>query len=70
MTDSSNNGTTLKEQLKSRGRVTWNEDILAKHARERGVLYGTMKIDQPDTPFLVYDADKAENRRLGGRDRP
>jgi len=33
--------------------VVWDEATLEKHRQERGKLYGTMKIDQPDTPFLV-----------------
>jgi hypothetical protein len=39
-------------------RCKWNEESLATHAEERGVKYGTMKIDHPDTPFLYYDEDR------------
>lgn len=39
-------------------RCKWNEESLAAHAEERGVKYGTMKIDHPDTPFLYYDEDR------------
>jgi len=46
--------------------LTWNEEILAKHAKERGVLYGTMKIDHPDTPFLVYDEEMADKHNKIG----
>eukprot|EP00515_Schizochytrium_aggregatum_P004396 CAMPEP_0202049344 /NCGR_PEP_ID=MMETSP0963-20130614/3315_1 /ASSEMBLY_ACC=CAM_ASM_000494 /TAXON_ID=4773 /ORGANISM="Schizochytrium aggregatum, Strain ATCC28209" /LENGTH=284 /DNA_ID=CAMNT_0048614347 /DNA_START=1 /DNA_END=855 /DNA_ORIENTATION=+ len=47
------------------GRLTWDEEALAQHAKERGVLYGRMKIDQPDTPFLVYDAEMAGQHKIG-----
>ena len=33
-------------------RVVWDEASLAAHDAERGVDYGTMKIDQIETPFL------------------
>ena len=33
-------------------RVVWDEASLAAHEAERGVAYGTMKIDQAETPFL------------------
>jgi tetratricopeptide (TPR) repeat protein len=46
-------------------RVTWDEAGLARDARERGVLYARMRIDQPDTPFLVYDADKGKQGLIG-----
>jgi len=34
-------------------RVAWDEATLKQHFLERGHLYGTMKIDHPDTPFLA-----------------
>ena len=37
-------------------RVVWDEATLAAHQAERGVEYGTMKIDQIDTPFLYYES--------------
>ena len=40
-----------------RARVTWDEAGIQAHDAERGVRFGTMKIDQPDTPFLFLDAD-------------
>ena len=36
-------------------RCYWDEACLQAHEAERGVEYGTMKIDHPDTPFLYYD---------------
>ncbi|KAG8459801.1 hypothetical protein KFE25_014364 [Diacronema lutheri] len=41
-------------------RAKWDEPTLEEHLKERGVEYGTMKIDHPDTPYLYYDkeADK------------
>mmetsp|Transcript_13015 Transcript_13015/g.25262 ORF Transcript_13015/g.25262 Transcript_13015/m.25262 type:complete len:279 (-) Transcript_13015:231-1067(-) len=47
-------------------RVSWKEDELARHYAERGVMYARMKIDQPDTPFLVYDEHLAKNHNLIG----
>lgn len=39
-------------------RCKWDEKSLAADAEERGVKYGTMKIDHPDTPFLYYDEER------------
>lgn len=55
-----------QEQEPHGDRVSWNEESLAKHQSERGVLYARMKIDQPDTPFLVYDEELASNQNLIG----
>jgi len=52
-------------QSKVGDRLTWDEETLKKHEAERGVLYARMKIDQPDTPFLVYDKEKAEQNMIG-----
>ena len=49
-----------------RPRVTWNEALLARDEAARGVLYGTMKINEPDTPFLVYDEEMAERDGIVG----
>lgn len=38
-------------------RAKWDEPTLEEHLKERGVEYGTMKIDHPDTPYLYYDKD-------------
>ncbi|KAJ1633637.1 hypothetical protein T492DRAFT_866436 [Pavlovales sp. CCMP2436] len=38
----------------------WDEPTLEEHQKERGVVYGTMKIDHPDTPFLYYDKEADE----------
>ena len=38
-------------------RVKFNEKEIAVDMEERGKLYGTMKIDQVETPFIYYDAD-------------
>lgn len=50
----------------SDGRISWDEAGLARHHAERGVLYARMKIDQPDTPFLVYDEEMAEKHNMIG----
>ena len=39
----------------SRRGITWDEQTLAAQSLQRGVEYGTMKIEHPDTPFLYYD---------------
>ena len=44
-------------EQRPRARVTWDEAGIQAHDAERGVRFGTMKIDQPDTPFLFLDAD-------------
>lgn len=36
-------------------RVMWDEASLTAQEAERGVAYGTMKVDQIDTPFLYYE---------------
>ncbi|GBG31328.1 Tetratricopeptide repeat protein 1 [Hondaea fermentalgiana] len=51
---------------KEESRVSWREDEIARHYAERGVMYARMKIDQPDTPFLVYDEDLARDKNLIG----
>ncbi len=38
-------------------RVKFNEKEIAVDMEERGKLYGTMKIDQIETPFIYYDVD-------------
>lgn len=43
---------------KSSTRARWDEETLQQHETERGVLYGTMKIDHPDTPYLYYNKEK------------
>mmetsp|Transcript_21912 Transcript_21912/g.38796 ORF Transcript_21912/g.38796 Transcript_21912/m.38796 type:complete len:266 (+) Transcript_21912:244-1041(+) len=51
---------------KDEPRLTWNEEVLACHDQERGILYGKMKIDHPDTPFLVYDEEMAtKHNKIG-----
>jgi hypothetical protein len=44
----------------SNARAKWDEPTIAVHMKERGVLYGTMKIDHPDTPYLYYDKENDE----------
>lgn len=39
-------------------RVKWDEEQISSHLLERGVEYGTMKIDHPDTPFLYYEEEQ------------
>lgn len=43
---------------KANMRATWDEPTLEEHLKERGVEYGTMKIDHPDTPYLYYDKEQ------------
>ena len=38
-------------------RVTWDERNLAANDAERGIEYGTQKIEQPETPFLCVRAN-------------
>ena len=33
-------------------RVKWDEKDISAHDAERGIAFGTMKIDQTDTPYL------------------
>jgi hypothetical protein len=42
-------------------RIRWDESALARHRKDRGVRYGTMKIDEPETPFLVYNREVSPN---------
>ena len=39
-------------------RVRFDEEGIAVDYAERGVLYGTQKIDQPDTPYIYYDSEE------------
>jgi hypothetical protein len=39
-------------------RVRFDEEGIAVDYAERGVLYGTQKIDQVDTPFIYYDSEE------------
>ena len=48
------------EQGGAKPRVRWNEDGIAKDMEERGKVYGTMKIDQLETPYLYLDQDGGE----------
>mmetsp|Transcript_31543 Transcript_31543/g.82454 ORF Transcript_31543/g.82454 Transcript_31543/m.82454 type:complete len:340 (+) Transcript_31543:80-1099(+) len=41
-------------------RVVWDEANLAANDLERGVAYGTMKVDQAETPFLYYEDGQGE----------
>ncbi|EOD09617.1 hypothetical protein EMIHUDRAFT_432922, partial [Emiliania huxleyi CCMP1516] len=38
-------------------RVKWDEQGIQAHDAQRGVMFGTMKIEQLDTPFLYLDED-------------
>lgn len=40
-----------------RSKITWDEDVIAEHDKERGQR---QKIDEPDTPFLYYDPEGDE----------
>lgn len=43
-----------------RKRVKWDEPNLKAHDEQRGVAFGTMKIDQLNTPFLYLEDDGGE----------
>ena len=47
-------------------RVKWDEANLERHMHDKGRLYGTMPIDEVETPFLVYDEEMAEKHNLIG----
>mmetsp|Transcript_4594 Transcript_4594/g.7764 ORF Transcript_4594/g.7764 Transcript_4594/m.7764 type:complete len:150 (-) Transcript_4594:9-458(-) len=38
-------------------RITWDEHGIAMHDAERGVMFGKMKVNHPDTPFLYLNED-------------
>merc|ERR1719229_471541 len=38
-------------------KISWDEHCIEKHMDERGVLYGTMQIEDAPTPFLLYDSN-------------
>ena len=50
-------GDRKERKKKTAARIRWDEEAIKIHHEERGVKYGTMKIDQPETPFLQYDSD-------------
>lgn len=52
-----NESTREKPRVK---RVRWDEPALKAHDVQRGVMFGTMKIDQLDTPFLYLEDDGSE----------
>ncbi len=59
--ESSETGSSSKgkpEQTTGKPRVKFNEEGIAKDMEERGKIYGTMKIDQIETPFIYYDEDE------------
>ena len=41
-------------------RIRWDEDGIQAHDAERGVLFGTMKVDHVHTPFLYVDSSNPE----------
>ena len=45
-------------QAGSDRRVTFDEDGIAVDMAERGVLYGTQKINQPETPYIYYNPEE------------
>jgi len=40
-----------------RRRIKWDEEGIQAHDAQRGVMFGTQKIDQINTPFLYLDQD-------------
>lgn len=57
----------IKLRLKQRRKVRWDEEVIEQHMKERGVLYSTMKVDQPDTPFLFYDSEDESHVEIFSR---
>ena len=55
---SPNMSSTLPSSNDVKPRVKFNEDEIAVDMEERGKIYGTMKIDQVETPFIYYDMDE------------
>lgn len=45
-----------------RSKITWDEEVIAEHDKERGQR---QKIDEPDTPFLYYNPEGDE---VSGKD--
>ena len=43
-----------------RRKITWDEEGIQAHDAERGVLFGTMKVDHAETPYLYLDEDDPE----------
>ena len=42
------------EDVTSRKKITWDEDCIKEHDKERGTR---MKIVEPNTPYVYYDED-------------
>jgi len=59
--DDSHEGDAEPGTAPSRRQVAWDEANLAVNDAERGVEYGTMKIDQSDTPFLYYQGTESRD---------
>ena len=49
---------STKSTPSTKPRVKFDEDGIAVDYAERGVLYGTQKIDQVETPYIYYDSDE------------
>jgi len=49
---------TAAASASPKARIVWDEKNLAANDAERGVAYGTLKIDQPETPFLYGPASR------------
>lgn len=48
----------------AKGRITWDEANIAAHDAVRGIEFGTMKIDQADTPFLYMHSESASRGEI------
>jgi hypothetical protein len=44
--------------------ITWDEANISEHDAKRGIEFGTMKIDQPETPFLYLNSESASRGEL------
>jgi len=49
---------TAAASASPKAHIVWDEKNLAANDAERGVAYGTLKIDQPETPFLYGPASR------------
>lgn len=55
-------------RIAQKSRVKWDNTTIENHNQERGILYGTMKVNQPDTPFLFIDSRDEDSIRVFQKD--
>ena len=51
------------EDVTSRKKITWDEDCIKEHDKERGTR---MKIVEPNTPYVYYDEDSDKAKSATG----